>query len=146
MRIMLTNDDGYRAEGINVLAKALRAASHDVVILAPELNSSGASQSIAVYAPISITKVDESTYFVSSTPADNVRLGLQIVYKRAKDYPDLVISGINLGDNLGEDVLYSGTVGPAREATMHGIPGLACSTPGPKFTNLASAARVIVDL
>lgn len=143
---MLTNDDGYRADGINALFAALLAANHDVIVVAPELNSSGASQSIAVYSPISITKVNERTYFVSSTPADSVRLGLQVAYKDIKHYPDLVISGINLGENLSEDILYSGTVGAAREATMKGIPAIACSTDGPKYNHLEDAALVIVDL
>lgn len=146
MRILLTNDDGYRAPGINAAYIALIEAGHDVIIVAPELNSSGAGQSIAVYMPMSITKVAERIYFVTSTPADSVRLGLHVVYKHVDNYPDLVVSGINLGENLAEDTLYSGTVGAAREAVVHGVPGLAFSTPGPKYTNLDSAAKVIVDL
>lgn len=146
MRIMLTNDDGYRSAGINALFKALLAAKHDVIIVAPEVNSSGASQSIAVYSPITITKVNDSMYFVSSTPTDSVRLGLQVAYKRITNYPELVISGINVGENIGEDVLYSGTVGAAREATMHGIPALACSSSGLKGEYLDDAAKVIIDL
>ncbi len=146
MRILLTNDDGYRAPGITALFSALINAGHEVIIVAPERNSSGAGQSISVYAPISITHVSEHVYFVSSTPADSVRLGLQVVYGAVKDYPELVISGINLGENIGEDVFYSGTVGSAREGMIHGIPSLAISTPGPEFNNLDSAARVVVDL
>ena len=146
MRILLTNDDGYRAPGINATYNALIEAGHDVTIVAPELNSSGAGQSIAVYMPISITKVAERIYFVTSTPADSVRLGLQVVYKHVENYPDLIISGINLGENLAEDTLYSGTVGAAREAVVHGVPGLAFSTPGPKYNHLDSAAKVVVDL
>ena len=146
MRILLTNDDGYRASGINALYSALINAGHDVVIVAPERNSSGAGQSISVYLPISITHVSEHVYFVSSTPADSVRLGLQYVYGKVENYPDLVISGINLGENIGDDVFYSGTVGAAREGMIHGIPSLAISTPGPEFNNLDSAADVVVDL
>ncbi|HLX52863.1 MAG TPA: 5'/3'-nucleotidase SurE, partial [Aquella sp.] len=74
MRILLTNDDGYRAPGINTIFNALLEIGHDVVMVAPELNSSGAGQSIAVYSPITITKVNERIYFVSSTPADSIRL------------------------------------------------------------------------
>ena len=146
MRILLTNDDGYLAPGINVTFQHLVAAGHEVIIIAPERNSSGAGQSIAVYNPISLTKINQQIYFVTSTPADSVRLGLQEVYGEPSNYPDLVISGVNLGENIGEDVMYSGTVGAAREGTLHGIPSLAFSTPGPTFKHLASSANIIVDL
>lgn len=146
MRIMLTNDDGYRASGINALYNALTARGHQVVIVAPELNSSGASQSIAVYSPISISKVSDTIYYVTSTPADSVRLGLQVVYGNPNNYPDLVLSGINLGENISEDVLYSGTVGAAREATLQGIPGIAFSTFGPTFDHMDDAAKLALDL
>ena len=147
MRILLTNDDGYRAPGINAVYKALIAAGHDVIIVAPELNSSGAGQSIAVYSPISIHQESERIYYVSSTPADSVRLGLQVAYDTSDNYPDLVVSGVNMGENLSEDVLYSGTVGAAREATLHGIPGLAFSTPpAPGFDNLDAAAQIVTKL
>lgn len=146
MRILLTNDDGYRASGINSVFNMLVAAGHDVVIVAPELNSSGAGQSIVVYNPITLTQVSERVYFVSSTPADSVRLGLQIVYGKPENYPDLIISGINLGENVAEDVLYSGTVGAAREGLVHKIPSIAVSMPGPKFEHLESASRIVLDL
>ena len=146
MRILLTNDDGYRAPGINAVFDILLANNHDVIIVAPELNSSGASQSIAVYSPIQIHEVNDRIYYVSSTPADSVRLGLQVVYGTPDNYPDLIISGINLGDNVSEDILYSGTVGAAREGALHGVPGLAFSTKGPKFDHLDAAAKVVSNL
>lgn len=146
MRIMLTNDDGYRAPGINAVFNALLEAGHEVVIVAPEVNSSGAAQSISVYLPLSITRVSDQVYFVSSTPADSVRLGLHVVYENKKNYPDLIISGINMGENIGEDVNYSGTVGAAREGILHGISSMAFSTPGPEFNHLDSAAKVVTDL
>lgn len=147
MRILLTNDDGYRALGINSVFNTLIAAGHDVMIVAPELNSSGAGQSIAVYTPITATQVSERIHYVSSTPADSVRLGLQIVYGDRSNYPDLIISGINLGENIGEDVLYSGTVGAAREGLIHCVPSLAVSTTGrPKFEHMESASKVVLDL
>jgi 5'-nucleotidase len=127
MRILLTNDDGYRALGINTLYQALIKAGHEVIIVAPERNSSGAGQSITVYMPISITCVSENIYFVSSTPADGIRLGLQYVYETPENYPDMIISGINMG-------------------LLHGIRSLAISTPGPEFNNLDSAAKIVVDL
>jgi 5'-nucleotidase len=152
MRILLTNDDGYLAAGIKAVFAGLLAAGHDVIMIAPERNSSGAGQSIAVYNPISITQVEERVYFVTSTPADSVRLGLQCVYGSVDNYPDLVVSGVNMGENVGEDVLYSGTVGAAREGTLHGIPALAFSTNGVskethnKFNHLESAARIVSEL
>lgn len=146
MRIMLTNDDGYRASGINILYQLLAKAGHDVVIVAPELNSSGASHSIAVYSPISITEVEKNIYYVSSTPADSVRLGLHVAYGDQENYPDLVLSGVNLGENISEDVLYSGTVGAAREAALQGIPAIAFSTFGPTYEHMNDAARLAVDL
>lgn len=146
MRILLTNDDGYRAPGVNLLLDALLEAGHEVIMIAPELNSSGAGQSIAVYSPIAITQVSERIYFVTSTPADSVRLGLHVVYEHPKNYPDLIISGINMGENIGEDVNYSGTVGAAREGVLHGVTSIAFSTPGPEFNNLNSAAKIVVDL
>ncbi len=152
MRILLTNDDGYLAQGIRAVFASLIQAGHDVIMVAPERNSSGAGQSIAVYSPISITQVEDRIYFVSSTPADSVRLGLQVVYGDPENYPDLVISGVNMGENLGEDVLYSGTVGAAREGALHKIPSLAFSTNGAssltrnKYEHLTSAARIVTEL
>lgn len=146
MRIMLTNDDGYRAPGINIVFNALLQAGHEVVMVAPEINSSGAGQSISVYAPLSISRINDQVYFVSSTPADSVRLGLHAVYEHKKNYPDLIIAGINMGENIGEDVNYSGTVGAAREGILHGISSMAFSTSGPEFNHLDSAAKVVVDL
>jgi 5'-nucleotidase len=151
MRILLTNDDGYLAPGIRTVFASLVAAGHEVVMIAPERNSSGAGQSIAVYDPISITQVEPDIYFVTSTPADSVRLGLQVVYGSPQNYPDLVISGVNLGENIGEDVHYSGTVGAAREASMHGIRAVAFSTNGVSkelhnnFCHLESAARIVSE-
>jgi 5'-nucleotidase len=146
MRILLTNDDGYRALGIQKVYTALVEAGHEVMIVAPELNSSGAGQSILVYMPMRITQVTNNMYFVDSTPADSVRMGLQLVYNYPDGRPDLIIAGINMGENIAEDTLYSGTVGAAREGFMHGIPSIAFSTPGPNYDNLDSGARVVVDL
>lgn len=146
MRIMLINDDGYRAPGINIIFNALLEVGHKVIMIAPELNSSGAGQSISVHSPLTIIKVSEQIYYVPSTPADTVRLGLQVVYGPQENYPDLIISGINMGENIGEDVNYSGTVGAAREGVLHGVASMAISTPGPIFDHLDSAAKVVIDL
>lgn len=151
MKILLTNDDGYLAVGIRAVFASLIQAGHDVTMVAPERNSSGAGQSIAVYHSIGITQVEENIYFVTSTPADSVRLGLQVIYGSAENYPDLIVSGVNLGENIAEDVLYSGTVGASREGALHGIPALAFSTNGfgathNQFVHLESAARVVSEL
>lgn len=146
MRILLTNDDGYRALGINTLYKALLEAGHEVKIVAPELNSSGAGQSITVYSPMTLTQVDDNIFYVFGTPADSVRLGLQEVYNLEIDKPDIVLSGINMGENVGEDVLYSGTVGAAREGRLHGISSIAVSTSGSTFNYLADASLIVIDL
>lgn len=145
MRIMLTNDDGYRALGINALYQALIKKGHEVVIVAPDQNSSGASHSISVYAPMSITCVEKNIYYVSSTPADSIRLGLHVAYEDA-NYPDMVLSGINLGENISEDVVYSGTVGAAREAALQGIPAIAFSMVGPDYEYVHDAAKLAIDL
>lgn len=146
MRILLTNDDGYRALGINTLYKALLEVGHEVKIVAPELNSSGAGQSITVYSPMTLTQVDEHIYYVFGTPADSVRLGLQEVYNLDINKPDIVISGINMGENIGEDVLYSGTVGAAREGRLHGVSSIAVSTAGSVFPYLSDASLIVIDL
>lgn len=146
MKILLVNDDGYRADGINAIYKKLKAANYDVIIIAPELNSSGSGQSITVYQPITINQVATDVYYVNGTPADCVRLGLQEVYYNNNLCPDLVISGINMGENIGDDVFYSGTVGAAREAMFHGISSLAISTKGPDFNYLDDAANIVIDL
>ncbi|MEN9946639.1 MAG: 5/3-nucleotidase SurE [Pseudomonadota bacterium] len=151
MRILLTNDDGYNALGIKAVFASLVHAGHDVIMIAPERNSSGAGQSIAIYHSIAISQVEDKIYYVTSSPADSVRLGLQAVYVTPDNYPDLVISGINLGENIAEDVLYSGTVGAAREGTLHGIPSLAISTNGVgnldgEYLHLDSASRIVVEL
>lgn len=145
MRIMLTNDDGYRALGINALYQALIKKGYEVIIVAPDRNSSGASHSISVYSPMSITLVERNIYYVSSTPADSVRLGLHVAYGD-DNYPDLVLSGINLGENISEDVVYSGTIGAAREAALQGIPAIAFSIGGSTYEHIHDSARLAVDL
>jgi 5'-nucleotidase len=146
MRILLTNDDGYRAAGINELFNVLRANNHDVVIVAPELNSSGASQSITVYNPIEFHQVNERIFFVNSTPADSVRMGLQLVYETTDNYPELIISGINNGENISEDIFYSGTVGAAKEGALHGISSIAVSTFSGNLDLMHDAAKKVLDL
>jgi 5'-nucleotidase len=122
-RVLLTNDDGYQAEGLRALAEELRAIAH-VDIVAPSWERSGAAQSLTLRQPIVCHRIAEHEWAIDGTPADCVIVGL---HKLLTEPPDLVISGINHGANLGENVYYSGTVGAAREAVIHHVPGLAMS-------------------
>src|SRR6266849_10934691 len=121
--ILLTNDDGYQAEGLRTLAKALESFA-TVSIVAPSLERSGAAQSLTLRQPIVCNQIGEREWAVDGTPADCVIVAL---HKLLPEKPDIVISGINHGANLGENVYYSGTVGAAREGALHHIPSMAMS-------------------
>lgn len=119
MKILLSNDDGVYAQGIHALADALRDLA-EIVIVAPDRNRSGASNSLTLEHPLRVSQIAENTYSVQGTPTDCVHFALNELMKDA--LPDLVLSGINHGANLGDDVLYSGTVAAAMEGIF-----LACS-------------------
>ena len=121
MKILVSNDDGYLATGINVLTEALQAVA-DVVVVAPDRNRSAASNSLTVHSPLRVHRVAENRYSVDGTPSDCVHLALTGFLK---DEPDLVVSGINHGANLGDDVIYSGTVAAAMEGRFLGLPTIA---------------------
>jgi 5'-nucleotidase len=121
--ILVTNDDGVHAPGLKALASALRALG-TVYVVAPDREVSACSQSLTLKHPLRAERVDENVYAVDGTPADCVNLALVKLLPRR---PDLVVSGINRGANLGEDVFYSGTVGGAREGTFFGVPSMAVS-------------------
>ena len=123
MKILISNDDGYRAEGLVCLARHLRAFG-DVVVVAPERNRSGASNSLTLDSPLRVTRAEDDVYFVNGTPTDCVHLA---VTGLLEDEPDMVVSGINDGANLGDDVLYSGTVAAATEGRFLGLPAVAVS-------------------
>ena len=125
MRILVTNDDGINAHGIKVLEQLARAVSDDVWVVAPESNHSGAGHSLTLRRPLRYRRVSERHFAVDGTPTDCVLLGLQRLIPDAK--PDIVLSGINHGANLGEDVTYSGTVAAAMEATLLGVRAIAFS-------------------
>jgi 5'-nucleotidase len=126
MLILCTNDDGYRATGLRVLAEAARA--HGTVhIVAPEREQSASSHSLTMHNPLRAHRHDESTRFVDGTPTDCVALAVGALLDQR---PDVVLSGVNQGGNMGEDVLYSGTVAGAMEATILGIPAVAFSYTG----------------
>lgn len=152
-RILLTNDDGYQSRGITALFEALKDAGHDVVLVAPATQQSGASASITS-SGVKLTQHAEDVYSVSGRPADAVQVGLAEVFK--EDLPDLVISGANFGQNSGNDVMVSGTVGAATIAHSMGIPAIAISVQI-KFSELeqrfpstlkamSGAAEFVVDL
>jgi 5'-nucleotidase len=121
--ILVTNDDGVHSPGIRALAGALRAMA-EVQIVAPDREVSACSQSLTLKHPLRADKIEEGIHSVDGTPADCVNLALVKLLSRR---PDLLISGINRGANLGEDVFYSGTVGGAREGTFFGVPSIAVS-------------------
>jgi 5'-nucleotidase len=142
MRILISNDDGYLAPGINALAEALASVA-DIVVVAPDSNRSGASNSLSLDRPLSVSKAGNGFYFVNGTPTDCVHVALTGLL----DYrPDLVVSGINNGQNMGDDTLYSGTVAAATEAYLFGIPAIAFSQVNPGWEHVDAAARVARDI
>lgn len=145
-RVLLTNDDGYQAAGLRAMAEELRDYA-EVSIVAPSLERSGAAQSLTLRKPIVCHRISEHEWALDGTPADCVIVAL---HKLLKGPVDLVISGINHGANLGENVYYSGTVGAAREAVIHHVPGLAMSLCSKKasadFEPSAHLARQLAEL
>ncbi len=123
MRILITNDDGYRAEGIRTLAEAARALG-DVQVVAPDREQSATSHSLTLNNPLRVSARGAGVQAVDGTPTDCVILALGMLLEHR---PDVVLSGINHGPNLGDDVLYSGTVAAAMEATILGVPAVAIS-------------------
>jgi 5'-nucleotidase len=125
MRILLTNDDGIHAEGLAALEKIAAALSDDVWVCAPEYEQSGASRSLTLSDPVRVRKIDARRFAVAGTPSDCVMLAITELIDGAK--PDLVLSGVNRGANLGEDVTMSGTVAGAIEGMAMGVPAIALS-------------------
>src|SRR5450432_3130785 len=144
--ILLTNDDGIQAPGLRALAAELQDFAN-VSVVAPSREQSGAAQSLTLRQPIVCHQVADREWAVDGTPADSVIVAL---HKLVPERPDLVISGINFGANLGENVYYSGTVGAAREAALHHIPALAMSlcskSPTVTFAAAARIARLMAEL
>jgi 5'-nucleotidase len=144
VKILLSNDDGYRAEGLAALSVAIRPLG-SVTIVAPDRNRSGASNSLTLDVPVRAAKFDTNAYYVNGTPTDCVHLAISGLF----DFEhDMVLSGVNDGANLGDDVLYSGTVAAAVEGRFLGLPAIAvslCVEPdSPR--NFASAARLAAQL
>jgi len=142
MRILISNDDGYLAPGLLALADAM-AKIAEVVVVAPERNRSGASNALTLDKPLSVFKAGNHVYFVDGTPSDCVHVALTGLL----DYrPDLVVSGINQGQNMGDDTLYSGTVAAATEGYLFGIPSIAFSQSEKGWEHIDDAARFALHL
>jgi len=144
-KILITNDDGYHSEGIEALENAMRLVG-EVYVVAPESEMSGASHSLTLSRPLRIRQLDERHWTVDGTPTDCVTLALNRILPEDLR-PDICVSGINHGANLGEDASYSGTVAGALEATILGVPGIAFSlvaTRSHDFTESAVVARNVV--
>ncbi|OLD61671.1 MAG: 5'/3'-nucleotidase SurE, partial [Acidobacteria bacterium 13_1_40CM_2_60_7] len=144
--ILLTNDDGIEAEGLRELASALEGLG-TVSVVAPSREQSGSAQSLTLRQPIVCHTAGERRWAVDGTPADCIIVAL---HKLLPERPDLVISGINHGGNLGENVYYSGTVGAAREAAIHHLPAMAVSlvskSAAPRFAAAARLTRSAAEL
>ena len=146
MRVLVTNDDGYRSEGIHALAAALRRLG-DVTIVAPVEEASAIGHALTLRRPLRLDPVKDGVYAVDGTPTDCVNIAITQVF--AGELPDLVVSGINKGYNLGDDITYSGTVAGALEGALLGIPSLAVSLRSTRgeydFSFAARAAAVLAD-
>ncbi len=142
MHILISNDDGYQAAGIRHLAEGLSDLG-DITVVAPDRDRSGASNSLTLDLPIRAVEVGERRYRVEGTPTDCVHLA---VTGLLDDDPDMVVSGINAGANMGDDVLYSGTVAAATEGRFLGLPAIAVSLVTHDPTHYATAARVAAML
>src|SRR3954468_117766 len=142
MRLLLSNDDGYFAPGLAALAEALKALG-EVTVVAPERDRSGASHSLTLDRPLSLSKAHNGFFYGNGTPTDCVHMAVTGLLDLE---PDFVVSGINSGANMGDDTLYSGTVAAATEGYLLGIPAIAVSLVSREFTHYATAARVARDL
>jgi len=138
MRILIANDDGYLAPGLAALVKACEGLG-ELDIIAPEQNASGTSNSLTLGRPLNVHTASNGFLYVNGTPSDCVHLALTGVLPKR---PDLVVSGINNGANMGDDTLYSGTVAAAMEGSLFGIPSIAFSQVNKGWGELDSAARV----
>jgi 5'-nucleotidase len=143
MLILCTNDDGYFATGLKVLARAARGVYENVEVVAPDREQSACSHSLTMHYPLRAHRYDENTRYVDGTPTDCVALAVGALLDRR---PDFVLSGVNHGPNMGEDVLYSGTVAGAMEATILGIPAVAFSYTGRDPESIADFTPLLEQL
>lgn len=143
MRILVTNDDGVFSEGIKCLAEAMTEVA-EVVVVAPDREQSATGHSLTLHRPLRMQRIREHWYSVDGTPTDCVNMAVHGVLKEAP--PDLVVSGINFGPNLGDDVTYSGTVSAAFEANMHHLPGVAFSQRIEEGFSFERSAQMALDI
>lgn len=141
MKILVSNDDGYLAPGIIALAEALKPLA-EIIVVAPDSNRSASSNSLTLDRPLSVYRADNGFYFVNGTPSDCVHVALTggLAFR-----PDLIVSGINQGQNMGDDTLYSGTVAAATEGFLFGIPAIAFSQVEKGWAHVDAAARIARD-
>src|SRR5277367_2160695 len=125
MRILVTNDDGIHAPGLAVAEGIARALTDDVWVVAPETEQSGASHSLTLTMPLRLRSIEAKRFAVTGTPTDCVMMGVAEIMKDAR--PTLILSGVNRGSNIADDVTYSGTIAGAMEGTALGIPSIAMS-------------------
>ena len=142
MKILLSNDDGFIAPGLNALYRCL-SEQHEVMVVAPDRDRSAASNSLTLASPLRLTERGEHFYSINGTPTDCVHLALTGLYDNA---PDIVISGINAGANMGDDVIYSGTVAAAMEGRNLGLPAIAVSLTSFQPLYFATAVQAVVVL
>jgi len=142
MRILVTNDDGIHSPGLTVLAKALSRVG-EVWVVAPDRERTAVAHSVTLHKPLRVHQLGTRIYAVNGTPVDCVNLA---VLKVMSAPPDLLVAGINKGVNLGDDVLYSGTVSAAMEGTILGVPSMAVSQEGQEHLNFDAAARYAVRI
>ena len=142
MKILVSNDDGYLAPGIIALANALSAIA-EIMVVAPDSNRSGSSNSLTLDRPLTVHRAENGFHFVNGTPSDCVHIALTggLSFR-----PDLIVSGINQGQNMGDDTLYSGTVAAATEGYLFGIPAIAFSQIEKGWGHLDVAARIAREI
>jgi len=142
MKILISNDDGYSARGIEALVDALEGCG-ELLVVAPEVNHSGSSNSLTLNRPLSVRHSSRGFHIINGTPSDCVHIALTGLLGTK---PDLVVSGINNGANMGDDTLYSGTVAAAIEGHLFGIPSIAFSLTSKGWSNLDAAARIAREI
>ena len=143
MHILVSNDDGYLAEGLNCLVEHLRQIAR-VTVVAPQTDRSGASNSLTLDRPLLPETADNGFIAINGTPTDCVHIAITALLK--DDPPDIIVSGINRGPNMGDDILYSGTVAAATEGRFLGLPAIAVSLGSFDANHFATAARIIVKI
>lgn len=137
--ILISNDDGFHAPGMRAMREALEGLGR-LIVCCPDSEQSATSHALTLHRPLRIAKVEEDCYTVDGTPTDSVLLGINHILKGEK--PDLVMSGINAGPNIGDDIGYSGTVAAALEGTVYGVPSVAVSLASHDFKDFSAAGKV----